>query len=160
MVPNSVDVTRNKAKAQHLKLVQLSDQEDTSTQASNRVVSSKSRIRNANAQYYNGQYQAKTPGSLPSIEKLSNLAPDFNYEYNSHVSKRHNLGYRKQHDSSSMSRVLGGIGYNRYGNGASNVVLNARNERGPCPKNLYKSPSIPSIISEVDRKSAQYQEDL
>lgn len=31
IVPNSVDVTRNKAKAQHLKLVSVSDQEDIST---------------------------------------------------------------------------------------------------------------------------------
>lgn len=152
MIPNSVDVTRHKSKAQHLKLVSVSDTEDVSTQASQRVVSSKSRLRNINHQYYSGQYQAKTPGSLPSIEKLANMAPDFSYEHESQVSRRH-LGYRKNLESPGMSRALGGMVSNRYENNAQRVISQARNERGPCPRNLYKSPSIPSIISDVDRKS-------
>lgn len=124
-------------------------------------MSSKSRLRNANHQYYSGQYQAKTPiGNLPSIEKLANMAPDFNYEHvKSQVSTRH-LGYRKNMESPGMSRALGGMVSNRYENNAARVISQARNERGPCPRNLYKSPSIPSIISDVDRKSAQYQQDL
>jgi hypothetical protein len=93
------------------------------------------------------------PSRLPSIEKLVKLDPEFNYDYQSNASRRH-LGYRRAMESPGMSGALGGLGYQRYGN------LQQRNERGPCPQGLIKTPSIPIIITDVDRKSQQYQQDL
>lgn len=143
----------------------ISDRGDVSTQASNRVASSNSKARNANRQYYCGPYQAKTPSGLPSIDNLACLDPDFDYEptpsLGQAVSKRH-IGYRKNMESAGMSRALGGLGVNRY-DSVSDVVRLARNqsnERGPCPKYLQKIPSIPSIITDAERKSMQYQQDL
>lgn len=80
-----------------------------------------------------------------------------------------------------MSYVLGGIA--RYEN-ASNVAKLARHEsiellnnksphnnmirhneplridRGPRPKGLNNKPSFPSILSEAERRSEQYAQDL
>jgi len=76
---------------------------------------------------------------------------------------------RKNQESDGMSRALGFVGANRYSNQGiyrenPNKLLAAgapaHSPRGPKPVYLSKAPSLPSILLEADRKSAQYEEDL
>jgi len=95
---------------------------------------------------------------------LPNIAENSNYEQFEPQSYRSRLGYRKQMESAGISRALG-IAAPRY-EGVGNALRMARElskenlqnmgnqlkmERGPCPRNIQRNASIPSMLSEPER---------
>ena len=99
------------------------------------------------------------------------LDPPFNdYQASSPLYARieashYRVGNRKNVESDGMSRALGFVGANRYSNQElyrePSLQKLQQSPRGPVPSGyLSKAPSLPSILSDAERKCVQYEEAL